>query len=816
VLQAAGLFGFSVFAGAATFTVNTTDVIVRGSCSSLCSLPDALLLAHDGDVIAFNVGGGGHQVIDARGSSALFSTNGHVSIDGTTQPGYTLGYPVVEVKGAAFGLYNGSSLSGLALNDGSQIVSSAGSTISESFIGTDWTGTTEMGSPQFGIQAEGDGTVILENVIVARTPVLLVSNANHVVGNSINVDKSGTSCIGPASNDKSVYVAGYNSNQIGGNLALDRNVICAPGPGATAIALTGDNNTVQGNSIGVTVTGGSALPVGVGVDANGANNLIGGQRRNVIVAATGVQIEGSNTTVRGNYIGTDATGSFGLAPPDAVGILDGGSDTQIGGEPTDGNVISGNKQGILAGGSNATIRFNSIGLDATGTNPVPNTLVGVRVISGSPGVTTIQRNVIAYNNSSLTPGYGGVLVAANAVNAQITGGRGIVLGGFLNPPPNDVCDVDSGANGLQNYPVLTSVVSDGTSTTIQGTLDSTANTVFHVEFFTNLACDGSGFGQGALFVGDDIVTTDATCHASFSAMITPAIPSGQTVTATAADPVGNTSEFSACATASGTGGVSVDAITPTSGPSSGATQIAIRGSGFTAGATVQIGGQPATAVTVVTPGLLLATTPALEAGTQNDVTVASGAPSGTLVKGWVSLFNDVDYFNLFRAAIEQIFREGITAGCGGGNFCPNSAVRRDQMAVFMLKAEHGPDYMPPTCAGLFPDVPCPGLFTDYVEQFAAEGITGGCGGGLYCPSNPVTRQQMAVFLLKTEHGSAYMPPACWGLFGDVICPSQFADWEEQLYNEGVTGGCQAVPLYYCPTNEVTRAQMAAFLVKMTF
>ena len=109
VLSFAAIAGLPLYAGAATFTVNTTDVIVRGNCSPLCSLPDAMALAHDGDLIAFHIDTG-HQVIDARGASVLFSTNGHVTIDGTTQPGFAIGHPVIEVKGAAFALYSGSSL----------------------------------------------------------------------------------------------------------------------------------------------------------------------------------------------------------------------------------------------------------------------------------------------------------------------------------------------------------------------------------------------------------------------------------------------------------------------------------------------------------------------------------------------------------------------------------------------------------------------------------------------------------------------------------------------------------------------------------
>jgi len=176
-------------------------------------------------------------------------------------------------------------------------------------------------------------------------------------------------------------------------------------------------------------------------------------------------------------------------------------------------------------------------------------------------------------------------------------------------------------------------------------------------------------------------------------------------------------------------------------------------------------------------------------------------------------FADVANANLFYAYIENIFHNGITGGCGGGSYCPANPVTRAQMAVFILKAEHGSTYAPPPCAGVFADVACPGGFAvDWIERLYAEGITGGCGGNDYCPANPVTRAQMAVFLLKGQHGSAYVPPACAGLFADVPCPAGFAvDWIEQLSTEGITGGCGGGD--YCPDASVTRGQMAVFLTK---
>ncbi|MGE5142868.1 MAG: S-layer homology domain-containing protein [Acidobacteriota bacterium] len=192
-----------------------------------------------------------------------------------------------------------------------------------------------------------------------------------------------------------------------------------------------------------------------------------------------------------------------------------------------------------------------------------------------------------------------------------------------------------------------------------------------------------------------------------------------------------------------------------------------------------------------------------------DETLSDGfAKTWTLHVG--ESFADVPTTLNFYPFIENIFHNGITGGCGAG-YCPTTAVNRGQMAVFLLKAKHGSLYVPPPCTGIFPDVSCGSPFAPWIEQLFHEGITGGCGGGNYCPNNPVTRAQMAVFLLKSEHGSTYVPPACHGIFGDVTCPSTFADWIEQLFTEGVTGGCGGGN--YCPGNPNTRGQMAVFLVK---
>ena len=257
---------------------------------------------------------------------------------------------------------------------------------------------------------------------------------------------------------------------------------------------------------------------------------------------------------------------------------------------------------------------------------------------------------------------------------------------------------------------------------------------------------------------------------------------------------------------------SVWGITPSSGPASGGTAVTISGFHFYFPA-LTIGGADA-ATGAFTPTSFTATTPALAPGTLNDLVVTNfDGTSGTLKEAYFVDFTDVAPDDIFHSMVESAFRQHLTAGCGGGLYCRDGGVTRAQMAVFLLHGKHGGGYVPPACSGVFADVACPGPFTDWIEQLSVEGITSGCGGGSYCPDDPVTRAQMAVFLLKARHGSSFTPPACAGIFGDVTCPSLFADWIEQLYSENVTGGCQASPLLYCPGSPSTRGQMAVFLVK---
>jgi hypothetical protein len=121
------------------------------------------------------------------------------------------------------------------------------------------------------------------------------------------------------------------------------------------------------------------------------------------------------------------------------------------------------------------------------------------------------------------------------------------------------------------------------------------------------------------------------------------------------------------------------------------------------------------------------------------------------------VFADVPAASPFCRWIEELVRRGVTAGCGGGNFCPQQAVTREQMAVLILRTAH-PALDPPSCGmPMFADVPDSSPYCRWIEELVRRGVTAGCGGGNFCPQQAVTREQMAVFIVKTFDLSLYGP-----------------------------------------------------------
>jgi hypothetical protein len=110
-------------------------------------------------------------------------------------------------------------------------------------------------------------------------------------------------------------------------------------------------------------------------------------------------------------------------------------------------------------------------------------------------------------------------------------------------------------------------------------------------------------------------------------------------------------------------------------------------------------------------------------------------------------FNDVPASHPFYTEISKIHARGITLGCGGGNYCPNQTVTRALKAAFILRSLG--EFNPPLPATQrFSDVPPSNPFYNFIDRMAALQITLGCGGGNYCPTQTVTRAQMAAFLVR--------------------------------------------------------------------
>lgn len=191
-------------------------------------------------------------------------------------------------------------------------------------------------------------------------------------------------------------------------------------------------------------------------------------------------------------------------------------------------------------------------------------------------------------------------------------------------------------------------------------------------------------------------------------------------------------------------------------------------------------------------------------------TLSSGATRTWAVHVGKS-FDDVPPAHWAYRFVETIFHSGITSGCGPSAYCPSRTLTRAEMAVLLLMAEHGPSWQPPAPTGsVFSDVPASHWAGAFVEALAAEGITSGCAPGLYCPDDPITRAQMAVFLLVARHGTGWTPPAPTGtVFTDVPAGHWAGAFIEALAAEGITSGCG--PGVFCPDSPVSRAEMAVFL-----
>ena len=513
----------------------TNDIVNAGDASN--SLREAILCANalpGTDTITFNIPGFElHTILPTR---ALPVITDPVIIDGYTQLGASPNTnPITEGSNATLRI----ELDGNIASDG-LVITGGNSTIRGLAINRF----------AHGIQLSERGGNVIEGNFLGTNAAGTVARPNFING---------------------VHVLNSPGNRIGGTTPASRNLISGNFRHGIRIRGNSDNNLVQGNLIGTNVSGMQGLGNGEsGITLDGVeNNTIGGvipAARNVISAngtlglGDGIElVSGANLNlVQGNFIGLDVTGTQPLGNT-RIGIaIASSNDNIIGGAAAGaGNVISANGStgitiGAIGSASRNTIQGNRIGTDVTGLLNRGNGQAGL-LIDGGLG-TTIRDNVVAFNS---TVGIGIRSGDENRIlsNSIVSNGElGIDLVGGIEDANgvtlNDPLDADTGApNKLQNYPTLTSAVTDAT-TVVTGTFNSLPSRRFRIEFFSSVQADPSGFGEGRTFLGFSIVDTNPSGDATINFVSPTSVTVGEEITSTAtlvaagSEDLVETSEFS--------------------------------------------------------------------------------------------------------------------------------------------------------------------------------------------------------------------------------------------------------------------------------
>jgi hypothetical protein len=196
-----------------------------------------------------------------------------------------------------------------------------------------------------------------------------------------------------------------------------------------------------------------------------------------------------------------------------------------------------------------------------------------------------------------------------------------------------------------------------------------------------------------------------------------------------------------------------------------------------------------------------------------DAVVPAGATvTRDVVLDCTPLFGDVPDSSIFSPSVFNLYVSGVTGGCATQPvllYCPSSPVTREQMAAFVIRALGQFDPPAPTTQR-FADVSPSSPFYPFIDEMAGRGVTFGCAPNLYCPGDPVTREQMAAFVIRAL--GQFSPPApTTQRFADVPPSSPFYPFIDEMARRNVTAGC--APNLYCPGDPVTREQMAVFIIR---
>ena len=711
-------------------------VVTTTADSGPGSLRQAILDANanpGSDSIAFNIPGGGVRTI-AVGSELV--TSDDVLIEGYTQPGSSLNTDpaadnaviLIELQGSGtdgFVVSAGTArIRGLALHGFLYAISlggAVGSKVLGCFVGPRAAGDSAPGNA-VGIWSHGSGADIIGNGFL--------ENRNLISGNGvgIQVDSAGQAVVG--------------------------------------------NNLIGPNAAGT-----AALPNGTGVVATTTLALGGApELRNVVSgnSGDGVHLTGGPFSIVQNYVGVDVSGTLPLGNG-GVGIYANGSGVGI----SDNTVSANGSHGIDIVSSGASVVHNAIGLNPLALGSLGNGGAGVHSGSASGAINgnwlahnqyglwiESQQNFspITWSGNSIFENEGGLGIVASAPSPVITSvvpnATTTTITGFMSVPVGMY---------VPTFVGLEFFASPACSKKRPRDFDE-GKTPIGGASVTAFGSPVSFSADVPVVITDEVVTATARYTAYFP------IQDGGVEPFSASGPFSRRLPYSITpASGAPSGGV---AVTITGANFAAGATVTIGG---------QAVGSPNVVSDVEIDATTPALQPG---SVNDVVVTNLDGSDGPLSLAFLSDFLDVPPSHIFHDAVRAVVTNGVAAGIGGGDFGVDASTLRQQMAVYLLKAKNGICYAPPPCTtGVFADVPCSSPFADWIEALAAEGITAGCGSGNYCPASPVRRDQMAAFLLRSLSGPAYAPPPCTGIFADVPCPSTFADWIEALAAEGITAGC---------------------------
>jgi parallel beta-helix repeat protein len=443
-------------------------------------------------------------------------------------------------------------------------VETNGNWIAGNSIGTTADGSAVLNSNNTGVRLYADGNVVgangdgisdnLEgNLISGHDYGIGINNSsNHTIaGNIIGLDAAGGAILGNDFNGIDCNASAVASRDI---LIAD-NVISGNGSrGFSTFYNNCRHITITDNKIGTNITGTVALgngAEGIIISAGDwytiTNNIISGNGTNGTAAGITTGNGANRLTISDNIIGSDVNGTADL------GNTGDGVEIQFSNNHTiRNNQISGNgSEGVMISGSDAIlVQENLIGVGADGSSALGNDDHGVYIFGNANG-SAIVSNTIAYSGRHGVLIDGGSTTISNTISANSIFNNtqlGIDLD-FDGVTPTDQDDLDTGPNGLQNHPAILSAANTAESITIEGVLDSTPDTTFTLEFFSNAVCDPEGNGEGALYLGSDTVTTlsgsGAANDTPYTITLPVSVPEGRYLSATATGAEG-TSEFSVC------------------------------------------------------------------------------------------------------------------------------------------------------------------------------------------------------------------------------------------------------------------------------